>query len=121
MITIIHVLNPGILHELSPSLPIYSNQVHACEKSNIAPPIVAHDFIKDSRDLEENQLCLRTWKRLARLKQSSEENMQVPTLGKRPIDVEGDEEAERCQKKIQISQEAQNSMVEAAEQPRQSQ
>ena len=113
--------DPGILHELSPSLPIDSNQVHACEKSNSAPPIAAHDFINDSRDLEENQLCLRTWKRLARLKQSSEESMQVPTLGKRPIDVEVVDEAEKCRKKIQISQEAQNPMVEAAEQPRQSQ
>ena len=113
--------DPGILHELSPSLPIYSNQVHACEKSNIAPPIVAHDFINDSRDLEENQLCLRTWKRLARLKQNSEEYMLAPTLGKHALVVEGEDETEQVCKKIQISQEVHNPMAEAAEQPRQSQ
>ena len=63
-----YTVNPGILHELSPSLPIYSDQVHAREKSTFAPYIVAHDSTNESRDLEGNQLCLRTWKRLAHLK-----------------------------------------------------
>ena len=47
--------------------------------------------------------------------------MHAPTLGKRPIAMEGDDEAEKFRKKIQISQEVHNPMAEAAEQPRQSQ
>ena len=47
-------VDPGILHELSPSLPIYSDQVHAREKSTFAPHIVAHESTNESRDLEGN-------------------------------------------------------------------
>ena len=89
-----YTANSGIFHELSPSLPIYFDQVHAGEKSTSAPHNVAHDSTNESRDLEGNQLCLRTWKRLACLKQFSKENMHAPTLGKRPIEVEGDVEGE---------------------------
>ena len=115
------IANPGFMDELSPSLSNYSVQEHARDKSS---PLSHNDIqvsINEPRDSEGSQLCLRTWKRLARLKQISEEFMHAPTLGKRPIILEGDDETEQACKKLQISNEEHNVLAETAEQSRQHQ
>nr|POE70440.1 hypothetical protein CFP56_35594 [Quercus suber] len=111
--------NPSIMDKLPPSLSIYSDQVHARDKSILSSHNSAHESINEPRDLEGDQKHLRTWKRLARSKQTSEENMHAPTLGKRPIVMEGEMEAEQTRKKIQISNGDQYLLAEAAEQSRQ--
>ena len=83
--------------------------------------VAAHDSTNEPNDSEGNQLGLRTWKRLAHLKQNSEEFMHAPTLGKRPIILEGDDETEQACKKLQISNEEHNVLAETAEQSRQHQ
>ena len=95
-----YTANLGIMHGFFPSLPIYSDQVHARDKSTPESHNVAQDSTNESHDLEGNQLCLRTWKRLAHLKQTSEENMHAPTLGKRPMAMKEDDEGEQSRKKI---------------------
>ena len=92
------IANPGFMDEFSPSLSNYSVQEHARDKSS---PLSHNDIqvsINEPRDSEGSQLCLRTWKCLACLKQTFED-MHAPTLSKRPIIVEWDDETEQACKK----------------------
>nr|POE79224.1 putative wrky transcription factor 43 [Quercus suber] len=113
--------NPGIMDELSPGLSSHYVQVHSSDKTIPLTHNDAHDSTNEPRGLEENQLCLRTWKRLARLRQSEEQNIHAPTLGKRPSVLDGDDEATQSRKKLQISSGDHSLLAEAAEQPCQSQ
>ena len=113
--------NPGFMAELSPSLSNYSVQEHARDKSSPVSHNDTHESSNEPCDSEGSQLGLRTWKRLARLKQTSEEHMHAPILRKRPIILEGDDETNQASKKLQISNEEHNLLAEAAEQSRQHQ
>lgn len=94
----------------------------------------AHDSTKNTRDLEGNQTCFRTWKHLACLNlfvlfekhlaclnQTLEQAMHAPTLGKRPFETTEVDETEQARKKVQISNGDHNLLVQAVVQPHQSQ
>ena len=55
-----YIANLCIMNELSPSLSIYSDQAHARDKTTPLSHNDAHDSTSEPRDLEGNQLCLRT-------------------------------------------------------------
>ena len=115
------IAKPGFMDELSPGLSSHSVQAHSSDKTTPSTHNDAHDSTNEPRDLEGNQSCLRTWRCLARLKQNEEPNIHAPTLGKRPSIMDGDDEATQSRKKLQISNEDHTLLVEAAEQPCQSQ
>ena len=115
------IANPGIIDKLSPGLSTHSVQAHSSDKTTPSNHNAAYDSTIETRDLEGNQLCLRTWKRLARLKQIEEQSMHAPTLGKRPSIMDGDDEATQSRKKLQISHGDHTLLAEVAEQPCQSQ
>nr|POE60776.1 hypothetical protein CFP56_44135 [Quercus suber] len=116
-----YIANPAITDELSPCMPNYSDQVQARDKLSPLVHKDAHDSTNVPRDLGGTQSGLRTWKRLARLKQIEEQTMHVPALGKRPIAVEEADEVDQSRKKLQIASGEPNLMAEVAKQPRQSQ
>ena len=108
--------NPGFMDELSPRMSTFLDQENARDKSTLLSHDATHDSTNEPSDSEGNQLCLRTWKRLARLKQTSEEYIHAPTLGKCALVVEGEDEAEQACKKIQISNGDRNLLAETAKQ-----
>lgn len=88
------VANPEFQEDASPSLSNCVDQVFTCD---INAPLLhndAHVSNKNPRDLEGNQSCLRTWKRMARLNQNGEPAMHAPSLGKRTPKEKGNEEIE---------------------------
>ena len=111
--------NPGFMDELSPRMSTLLDQKNASNKSTPLSHVAAHDSTNEPNDSEGNQLGLRTWKRLARLKQNSEEYMHAPTLGKHALVVEGEDETEQACKKMQISNGDCNLLAETAKQSRQ--
>ena len=111
--------NPGFMDELSPRMSTFLDQEKASDKSTLLSHVAAHDCTNEPSDSEGNQLGLRTWKRLARLKQNSEEYMLAPTLGKHALVVEGEDETEQVCKKIQISKGDCDLLAETAKQSRQ--
>ena len=111
--------NPGFMDELSPRMSTFLDQENASDKSTLLSHVAAHDSTNEPSDSEGNQLGLRTWKRLACLKQNSEEYMLAPTLGKHALVVEGEDETEQAFKKMQISNGDCNLLAETAKQSRQ--